>query len=500
MSLHRAQVALDVPDSNCLKHGNKLVLHFCKTCNDSGCSKCMQTKHRNHDWCDIEDISDEKQKELERNINKLEKETLPKLKEKRRKTNAGENIDKKEIDRQADTMVTLINKYRENLKTKVDSNRASYGDPVDIEANLDQYIVAIEQVVRNSKKSIATQTKSEIVQGNENVKVVISEVNKSLAEMDRRPVTCFRRGEIDTHVLQRMLGDVESEHDMASDFDDMNLSRKSHYVTFKVKNTLNVGKNIIQLCPIGSQAWRHEAHGTLSLITSNGKETEQIQSVYPQHMSLDKTGTVYMCFADTGWISRLAPDYRIVDLVNIKPLRPQSLCVTQSGDILVALVDVLIKDFDKCKQTYIARLDSLCKEKQKIQFEEDGQTLLFQFTRYVDENRNSDIVVIDHIGEYRGRLYILNNKGVNKHSYNGTSQLDKYDFLPGSVCCDDQCRIIVTDLANSALHLLNPRGELLQLLMTETDGLVHPHSLGLCDGLLWIGTYEGKVIVAEYKA
>ena len=349
MSRHRAQVALDVPDSTCLKHGNKLVVHFCKTCGESGCSKCMQTKHRNHDWCDIDDISDEKQKDLEKNINILEKRTLPKLKE-RIKAAERENIAKYEIDRQTDAMISLIKKYGTHLKSKVDSTLASNRESADIKASFDQDIVAIEQVIRNSKKSIAIQAKSEIVQGNENVKVVIAEVDKSLAEMDRRAVTCFRRREIDSLVLQRMFGDLESEHEIVSDFDDMNMTR-TRDVTVKVTNNLTVGKNIIRLCPIGNHAWIHEIDGNLILINKNGKETAHIQSVYPQDMALDKTVTVYMCFVRTDWISRMAPDRRLVDLVNFKPLMPLSLCITQSGDILVALVDVGMKDFDKCKRT-----------------------------------------------------------------------------------------------------------------------------------------------------
>ena len=218
----------------------------------------MQTKHRNHDWFDIEGISDEKQKELVKNINKLEKETLPKLKEKRRKTNAGENINKKEIDRQTDAMITLIKKYGEHLKSKVDSTSASNGKTADVKASLDQDIVAIEQVIRNSKKSIAIQAKAEIVQGNENVNVVIAEVDKSLAKMDRRTVTCFRRGKIDIHVLQRMFGDVESEHDMASDCYDMSIAESLKDVSIKVTNTLTVGTSRVRLCAVGNRAWVNE--------------------------------------------------------------------------------------------------------------------------------------------------------------------------------------------------------------------------------------------------
>ena len=154
-----------------------------------------------------------------------------------------------------------------------------------------------------------------------------------------------------------------------------------------------------------------------------------------------------MCFPN-GWISRLTPDNRVKDIVKTEPLGPTSLCVTQSGDILVALVDAEIEDFDKCKHTCIVRLDSLGREKQKIKFEEDGKTRLFQYVKYVHENKNSDIIAIDHLEEFKGRIYILNDKGDIRHSYNGTSKLDKYDFHPVSVCCDDQCRIIVADLNN----------------------------------------------------
>ena len=460
----------------------------------------MQTKHRNHDWCDIEDISDEKQKELERSINILEKETMPKLKEKRKKADEGENIDKNEIDQQADVMITIINKYREQLKSKVDSTRAFKGETSNIKANLDQDLVAIEQVIRNSKKSIAIQAMSEIVQGNENVKVVIAEVDKSLAEMDRRTVTCFRRGEIDTHVLQKMFGVVESEHDMPSDFDNMSIAKALNDVSFEVTSILTVGSSIVRVCPVKNRAWVNENNAeNVVLMDANGRKLITKDKVCPQDLCCDTTGSVFMCFPN-GWIAKLNPDHRIKDIVNTKPLNPTSLCVTHSGEILVALVDVGIEDFHKCKQTYIARLDNIGNEKQKIQFEEHRKTRLFQYVMFVDENRNSDILVIDHLKEWKGRLHILNNKGVMRHSYNGTSQLDKYEFHPGSVCCDDQCRIIVADISNSALHLLSPRGELLQLLMTRNDGLVQPFSVRLCAGLLWIGTYRGKVIVAEYKA
>ena len=460
----------------------------------------MQTKHRNHDWCDIEDISEGKQKELEKNINILEKETLPKLKEKKKKADEGENIDKDEIDRQTNAMITLIKKYGEHLKSKVDSTRASNRGTGDIKASLDQDIVAIEQVIRNSKKSIAIQAKSEIVQGNENVKVVIKEVDKSLAEMDRGTVTCFRCGKIDTHVLQRMFGDVESEHDMTSDFDDMSIAKPLKDVSIKVKNTFIVGKRVVHLCSVGNRAWINmQEEGNAVLMDANGRTVITREKVQPQDLCCDKTGNLYICHFDGGWISRLTPDQHVKDIVNTMPLRPFSLCITQSGDILVALVDVSIADFKKCKQTYIARLDNIGREKQRIQFEEDGKTRLFQYTTYVVENKNNDIVVLDHIGKYQGRLYILNDKGAIKHSYSGTSQLDAI-FNSYSVCCDDQCRIIVADMDNSAFHLLNPRGDLLQLLMTEKDGLVLPYSVGLCDGLLWIGTREGKVIVAEYNA
>ena len=500
MSLHRAQVALDVPDSNCLKHGNKSVLYFCKTCNEGGCSKCMQTKHRHHEWCDIEDISEDKQKELESNINILENEKLPKLKEKRATSQGQKGADEGEVNQQADAMITLINKHRHALLSKINSTTSSGTEAATNMADVDRDIADVEQIIRNSKKSIAIQAKSEIVQGNENVKVVIAEVDKSLAEMGRSTVTCFRCGEIDTRMLQRMLGDVESEYDMSSDFEQMNISQNSSDVSIKVINTMTVGKGVIRICPVDKHVWQNGSGSeNICLMNIDGKILHALSVQTIQDLSRDKSGNVYMCSFQNKWISRMTPEHRVVDIVNTSPLHPYSLCVTQSGDILVALVEVRYKDIDKYKQTYIARLDSLGREKQMIQFEEDGKTRLFQYACYVNENKNGDIVVLDRIGEYKGRLYILNNKGEVKHSYNGTSKLEEFDFLPVSVCCDDQSRITVADLANSALHLLNARGELLQLLMTEKDGLVHPHSLGLCDGMLWIGTWEGKVIVAEYN-
>ena len=354
-------------------------------------------------------------------------------------------------------------------------------------------------MIRSSKKSIALQAKAEIVQGNENVKVVITDVDKSLDAIDRCSVMYFRCGEIDADLLRNMLGGVSSAHNVSSDFDDLNVSAPSPIVTINVKRTIPIGKNIIKLCALGLQAWVREFDSkNILLIDVKGRILQTID-ITPQNISCDKDGRVYMCFYNTRWISMLTTDNCVADIANIAPLCPNSLCATQSGDILVAVVDVGFSDSDKCEKSYIARLDNLGREQQRIQFEEDGKTRLFRYAVYVDENKNGDIVVIDKIERFQGRLHVLSGKGKVQYSYNGTSKLKKCGFSPASVCCDNQCRIIVADVWNSALHLLNARGELLQLLMTEKDGLVNPFSLGLCEGFLWIGMYDGNVIVAEYQ-
>ena len=304
--------------------------------------------------------------------------------------------------------------------------------------------------------------------------------------MDQSTVTCFRRGEIDTRVLQRMLGDVEQ----------INILQKSCDVTIKVINTMTIGKDIIKVCPVDKYVWKYEAASAkLSLMDTDGKILQTIDTMKIQSLSPDKLGNVHMSDFQKKRITLMTNEHSLVEITSTAPLYPQSFCVTHSGDILVALVDVSISDFGKSKQTYIARLNNQGNEKQRIQFQEDNQTKLFNYAFYVHENKNADIVVLDQITRNKARLHIVSNKGNLKHSYNGTSQY----FTPVSVCSDDQCRIIVSDVMNNALHLLNERAELLQLLMTEKDGLIQPYSLGMCDGLLWIGTRKGKLIVAEYN-
>ena len=265
MSIHKTHIDLGVTDSICPKHRRNLVLYFCKTCNTSGCSKCMQTEHKLHDWCDIDDIASEKQKELEKNIGILENMTLPKLLKKKMETLNGQ-VDKDEnnICRQADAMIELINKHRQILISKIraTSKSESFASTTD----LDRDITEIERIIRNSKKSIAVHAKAEIVQGNENVKVVIAEIEKSLAKIDRRTATCFIPGEIDIHALQKMFGDLNPEHDVSSDIDylgnfstdfaHMGISNTPLYVAMILKNTFSVGKEYVRLC----------AHGELALV------------------------------------------------------------------------------------------------------------------------------------------------------------------------------------------------------------------------------------------
>ena len=350
MSLYKAQVVFEVPDSNCLKHGRKQVLHFCKTCNKSGCSTCMQTKHRHHDWCVIQDIVGEKQRELGRNIEILETEILPKLTEKKKKFINGQSVDKNDIDRQADAIIELTNKYRRLLKSKVDSSRTTKGPMI---GNLDHDIADVEGIIRNSKKSIAIQAKPEIVQGNETVNVAIAEVRKSL-EIEQCPSRCFRRGDIDSQVLQRMFGEVYSG------FNCMATNVALVDVTLKVKNIISVGTHTARVCPVGRKAWVMERTlKNIVLMDVNGEQIIVIRSTIPQCTSLDNNGNIYMCSFESKWIYMMTTDQRFVDVVCTKPLHPTGICVTQSGYIMVSLVDVSRKIFGQCKESYVAKLDRM---------------------------------------------------------------------------------------------------------------------------------------------
>lgn len=85
--------------------------------------------------------------------------------------------------------------------------------------------------------------------------------------------------------------------------------------------------------------------------------------------------------------------------------------------------------------------------------------------------------------------------------YSGRNGYDpSFPFCPADVCADVDGNFLVIDSNDDTLHLLNPKGEFLRIIMSTDDGLRDTTCIAIDTfGWLWIGCKYGKVHFANYQ-
>ena len=183
------------------------------------------------------------------------------------------------------------------------------------------------------------------------------------------------------------------------------------------------------------------------------------------------------------------------DIVSTKPLHPHWISKTQTGDILVSLMD----DGDPYKlqpssRRLVQRMTLTGKVLNTYEFREDGVTGLFTLPKRMTENGNSDICIINRTGGATGDLIVLRGDGRLRATYCGQ---EGSEFDPRGIACDPNGRIIVSDCKNKSLHLLSQDGTFFRYLLT--DMFDYPTAIALYQDNLWVGFLKGAVKVYKYN-
>ena len=131
------------------------------------------------------------------------------------------------------------------------------------------------------------------------------------------------------------------------------------------------------------------------------------------------------------------------------------------------------------------------------EFQEDSVTRLFTMPYRTAENGNSDICVVNRIGNKTAEQIVLHRDGQVRATYRGQED-STFVFDPSDVWCDSNRTMIVQDRCNKTLHLLNSDGIFLRYL--PTDMFDYPQTIALYQGSLWVGFENGAEKNYKYTA
>lgn len=209
-------------------------------------------------------------------------------------------------------------------------------------------------------------------------------------------------------------------------------------------------------------------------------------------------GDLFVLDSVNECIVLLSSSNTVSTLLSTYPLKPDGICQSTEGGLLVTLRDPESELYQPVAHSrrlvrHVTLTGVVIRE---YEYKEDGRTRLFTYPRRVRQNGNTDVCVVNGTSNSAGELVILSISGSLRNIYSGQKVVE--EFKPTDVVCDSHCNIIVNDLRNSKIHLLSPGSEFLKHLLSKNEQ-THPFSMCLYKSTLWVGDYHGLVRVFQYN-
>ncbi|OWF43583.1 hypothetical protein KP79_PYT11227 [Mizuhopecten yessoensis] len=182
--------------------------------------------------------------------------------------------------------------------------------------------------------------------------------------------------------------------------------------------------------------------------------------------------------------------------IDTDPLNPICVCVTSNGDILVTLTDKTSSSIEPNSTSVLVRYSSKGKKLARAHKDGHGQDLFF-IPGNISTSNTGTVAVVNgtSIAPHAGNLVVLDNSLNLTHRYiwhglavPAEDQLPNIteDFKVTAVLFNHLGLLIISELYSRTVQLLDPKCNLLKVLVTDLQD--YPRSLALhADGDLWVG-------------
>ncbi|XP_061165957.1 tripartite motif-containing protein 2-like [Saccostrea echinata] len=474
----------------CKYHNKERCEMFCKQCDIPVCVSCVAlNQHLGHELSKILQLLDEKKDMIIKERNELNDTIYPTYQD------FASDVQNRmsQLEKEYGDLSTDITKHGEDWHREIDKLVKKLKAEVDEMKNkqlqtLQKHLGEINKTMSDIKEEINSM--ETVTDTNDLSKLfsVISNVHtyRNLPHKILPSLPKFNPGKIQGEELSKLFGSLSSSS-LTSDKHgySMKTTQKSPEAGSsppvkqlldepETVTTINTGYGYLYsvACLSDEEIWTNGYDKTMKLYSINQgsllKSITTMSGNISWNIAVTKSGDLVYTDYDDRTVN-IVKNEKIEEVIRLKNWRPKGVCSTSSGDLLV------IMDSIEVKQTKVVRYSGST-EKQSIQFDDKGKPLYSHsslYYRYITENKNLDICVSD---DRANALVVVNQAGKLRFRYTGQTPAPKNKpFSPRGITADSQSHILTANINNKCVHIINQDGQFLRCI---DCGLSYPW--GLC--------------------
>ncbi|XP_078335903.1 uncharacterized protein LOC144626292 [Crassostrea virginica] len=449
----------------CKTHPKRACEYQCKDCNIFLCTDCLASKPHNkkHKLSKLEEVFHQKKDHIHRDKEELKEELLPVYEEiateiKNQIANLDVDYQKftTQMSKHREELHREIDNVMDQREKEIDENKLKHL------SILTKHLEEIKQLQSLMQESL--HNLNEMEESNEVTPTIhYSSKNQEFSKLPPKVIVSMPKP-IEKEELCSLIGKLTplstTLEERVFTAKKPNTSVRELLDEPEVLNTIKTG--YVGLCSVTcideEEIWTSgQLTADIKCFNTQGvlQKTIKTKSGYrPGDIAVYSDGALVYSDGSKRTVYKVK-NGQTEKIITLQGWIPFNLCVTSSGDLLVTMFS-----YDETQSKVVRFSGSTVK--QTIQFDDDGQPLYSgnDYPKFITENRNLDICVAD---VEAGAVVVVNQAGKLRFRYTGPpSSTKNKPFKPGGITTDSQSRILTADHSNHCIHVLDVDGQFLR--------------------------------------